>query len=51
MRATVGILVDEDEESVKEKAISNDNVKKWTEDKEIKKVMYFKGKIVSIVTN
>ena len=51
VRATVGILVDEDEESVKEKAISNDNVKKWTEDKEIKKVMYFKGKIVSIVTN
>ena len=49
VRATITISVDEDEESIKEKALSNDNVKKFTEGKEIIKVIVIKNKIVNIV--
>ncbi len=51
VRADIEISIDEDEEKVKEKALEEDNVKKWTEGKNIEKVMYIKGKIVSIVTS
>jgi leucyl-tRNA synthetase len=51
VRTTIEVSVDEEEEKVKEKALSNEVVQKWTEGKEVKKVMYIKGKIVSIVTN
>ena len=49
VRATITISVDEDEESIKEKALSTDNVKKFTEGKEIVKVIVIKNKIVNIV--
>ena len=49
VRATIHIGLDEDEESVKEKALECDNVKKHLEGKEIVKVMVIKNKIVTIV--
>ncbi|HJO89778.1 MAG: class I tRNA ligase family protein [Candidatus Pacebacteria bacterium] len=50
VRATIPVSIDDDEDSVKEKALSNENVKKWTDGKNINKVLYVKGKIISIVT-
>ncbi len=38
-----------DEEKIKEQAIKNDKVKRHIEDKEIKKVIYVKGRLVNIV--
>lgn len=49
VRATITISVDEDEESIKEKALNVENVKRHTDDKEIVKVIVIKGKIVNIV--
>ena len=49
VRATITINSDEDEESVKEKALSCDNVKKHLEGLTIVKVMVIKNKIVTIV--
>ena len=49
VRATINILIDEDEESIKEKALACENVIKHTEGKEIVKVIVIKGKIVNIV--
>ena len=49
LRASITISVDEDEESIKSKALAEDNVIKFTEGKEIVKVIVVKGKIVNIV--
>jgi leucyl-tRNA synthetase len=49
LRGEITIAVDEDEESIKKKALSNDNVVKFTEGKEIVKVIVIKGRIVNIV--
>ena len=49
LRGTIEIALDEDEESIKEKALNQENVKKFTEGKEIVKVIVIKGKIVNIV--
>ncbi len=49
LRGEITIKVDEDEESIKAKAIDNDNVKKHIDGKEIVKVIVIKGKIVNIV--
>lgn len=49
VRATITISVDEDEESIKEKALNVENVKRHTDGKEIVKVIVIKGKIVNIV--
>ncbi len=49
VRATITINVDDSEEVVKEKALVQDNVKRFTEGKEIAKVIVIKGKIVNIV--
>ena len=49
IRATINIKVDEDEESVKSKALECDNVKKYVTGHEIIKMMVIKNKIVSIV--
>ncbi|HJL55813.1 MAG TPA: class I tRNA ligase family protein, partial [Candidatus Paceibacterota bacterium] len=46
VRATIPVSIDDDEDSVKEKALSNENVKKWTDGKNINKVLYVKGKII-----
>ncbi len=49
VRATITININEDEESIKEKALNAENVKNHTVGKEIVKVIIIKGKIVNIV--
>ena len=49
VRGTIEINIDEDEDSIKEKALSNENVQKHIEGKEVVKVIVIKGKIVNIV--
>lgn len=49
LRATIEAAADITEEAAKELAFSDSNVKKWLEDKEIVKVVYVKGKLLSIV--
>ena len=49
LRGEIQILVDEDKESVLEKAKSNENVVKWLEGKELVKEIYVPGKIVNLV--
>ncbi len=50
VRATVEVPADISEKDAEKEALSNDNVKKWLEGKKPKKVIYIKGKLVSIVT-
>ena len=49
VRATITINVNDSEDVVKEKALDQENVKKFTEGKEIVKIIVIKGKIVNIV--
>ena len=49
LRATINISVNDDEETIKQKALSEENVIRHTEGKEIVKVIVIKGKIVNIV--
>lgn len=49
VRATITININEDEESIKEKALTAENVKNHTAGKEIVKVIIIKEKIVNIV--
>ena len=49
VRATITISVDEEEDSIKEKALNAENVKRHTDGKEIVKIIVIKGKIVNIV--
>ncbi|MBE6158311.1 MAG: leucine--tRNA ligase [Firmicutes bacterium] len=49
LRATIKVNVNDDEETLKEKALKEENVIKFTEGKEIVKVIAIKGKIVNIV--
>ena len=49
MRDTILVSLDEDEESVKTKALASEKVKNFTNGKTIKKFIYVKGKIVNIV--
>ena len=49
LRASISISADDDEESMKEKALACENVKRHIMDKEIVKVIVIKGKIVNIV--
>ena len=49
LRGDITIGIDEDEESIKQKALAHENVQKWLEGKEPKKVIVVKGKIVSVV--
>ena len=49
VRGTVNIRVDEEEESIKDKAMALDNVKKHLEGLNVEKVMVIKNKIVTIV--
>ncbi len=49
VRGEIVINPDEDEESIKEKALANDNVKRYLENKEIVKIIVIKGRIVNIV--
>ncbi len=49
LRASITINIDEDEATIKSKAMAEPNVIKFTEGKEIVKVIVVKGKIVNIV--
>lgn len=49
LRATIHIKSDEDEESIKKKALAVDNVKKYTDGMNIIKVIVIPNKIVNIV--
>ena len=49
VRGTITVSADETEDEIKEKSLSEDNVKKHIEGKEIVKVIVIKGRIVNIV--
>ena len=49
LRGTITVNIDDSEDVIKEKALSNENVKRHTEGKEIVKVIVIKNKIVNIV--
>lgn len=49
VRGTIEINIEDDENSIKEKALDNDNVSKHIEGKEVVKIIVIKGKIVNIV--
>ena len=49
VRGTIEVNINDEESLVKEKALSEENVRKHTEGKEIVKVIVIKGKIVNIV--
>ncbi len=49
LRDTIKITLDEEEDSIKEKALASERVKKFTEGLEIVKIIVVKGKIVNIV--
>jgi len=49
LRSTIEVASDINEETAKELAFADENVKKWLEDKEVVKVVYVKGKLLSIV--
>ena len=49
LRGTITVSIDDNEDVIKEKALSNENVKRHTEGKEIVKVIVIKNKIVNVV--
>ena len=51
LRASIKISINEDEESIKSKALSEENVKKYVEGKSIIKTIVIPGRIVNIVVN
>ena len=48
-RAEIELSPEAGEEEVKEKVLAMDEVQKWTEGKEIKKFIYVKGRIISVI--
>ena len=51
LRASIKISINENEESIKSKALSEENVKKYVEGKSIIKIIVIPGRIVNIVVN
>ena len=49
VRGTINIGIDEDEESIKEKALNHENVKRHLDSLNVVKVMVIKNKIVTII--
>ena len=49
LRATITISIEDTEEVIKEKALSSENIKKYTEGNEIVKIIVIKDRIVNIV--
>ncbi|MFA6107025.1 MAG: leucine--tRNA ligase [Patescibacteria group bacterium] len=49
VRDTISVDAGISEEEAKKIALESENVKKWTQNKEVKKIVYVKGKLVSIV--
>ncbi|OGI58101.1 leucine--tRNA ligase [Candidatus Nomurabacteria bacterium RIFCSPHIGHO2_02_FULL_37_45] len=49
VRAEILVEGDETEENIKQKSLKNEAVSKYTEDKEIKKIIYVKNRLINIV--
>ena len=49
VRGEILVGQNENEESIKNKALENEQAKKYFDDKEIKKVIYVKGRLINIV--
>jgi leucyl-tRNA synthetase len=49
VRATLEMAAESSEEEIKDTAVQDENVKKWIDGKEIVKIVYVKGKLLSIV--
>ncbi len=49
LRGEISISINDSEEAIKEKALTNENVNRHTEGKEIVKIIVIKGKIVNII--
>lgn len=49
VRSTIEVSQDEKEDQIKEIALNNKDILKWIEGKEIKKVIYVKGRVINIV--
>jgi leucyl-tRNA synthetase len=49
LRSKFSVDVDTDEKTIKQMALKDERAKKFTEGKQIKKVVYVKGKLVNIV--
>jgi len=49
LRATIEVASDITEENAKDLALADENIKKWLEGHEIVKVVYVRGKLLSIV--
>jgi leucyl-tRNA synthetase len=49
LRATIELPADISEEAAKTAALENEVIKKWLEGKEIIKIVFVKGKLISIV--
>ena len=51
LRGKVDVPLDADDDTIKELALENDNVKTFLEDKTIRKVIVVKGRLINIVAN
>ncbi len=49
VRATIEVPANMPENEIQEEALKNKDIIKWTEEKEVKKVIYVKGRVVNIV--
>ena len=49
LRTTITLPMDITKEAVEETVLANDTVKKWVENKPVKKVIYVQGKMVNVV--
>lgn len=49
IRGEIEVSKDETEDTIREKSLANENVQKWIDGKEVKKFIYVKEKLVSIV--
>ena len=49
VRETIEVSADISENEAKKIALESENIKKWLEDKEVKKVIFVKGKLINIV--
>jgi leucyl-tRNA synthetase len=49
LRATIEVVANIPEDEAKKLALENENIKKWLESKEIKKVIFVPGKLLNIV--
>jgi leucyl-tRNA synthetase len=49
MRTTIDISLDATEDDVRKIVLQNEVMKKWIDDKPIKKLIYVKGKMINVV--